>query len=176
MEITKAHENYPFSTVVLSKLVSFSIYGLGFFIIFGLGWVFASLFLLYVLFFEFRLIKNHCTSCYYWGKTCGFGKGRISSWFFKKGDVSKFCGKEMSWKDIVPDMLISIVPLVVGIILLFIKFDFLVLIALVLLVLFTTAGNSYIRGTLACKYCKQRELGCPAEALFNKGNKHNPSK
>jgi hypothetical protein len=25
-----------------------------------------------------------------------------------------------------------------------------------------------VRGQLACKYCKQRELGCPAEQLFSK--------
>jgi len=37
-----------------------------------------------------------------------------------------------------------------------------------MLILLTSAGNSYIRGSLACKYCQQRELGCPAEKLFNK--------
>ncbi|MFH1684097.1 MAG: hypothetical protein ABIA67_04360 [Candidatus Margulisiibacteriota bacterium] len=26
----------------------------------------------------------------------------------------------------------------------------------------------YLRGSLACKFCKQRELGCPAEQLFSK--------
>jgi hypothetical protein len=25
-----------------------------------------------------------------------------------------------------------------------------------------------VRGQLACRYCKQREIGCPAAQLFNK--------
>jgi hypothetical protein len=28
-----------------------------------------------------------------------------------------------------------------------------------------------IRGSIACKYCKQRELGCPAEQMFAKKKK-----
>ena len=69
----------------------------------------------------------------------------------------------------IPDLLVSLIPLAVGIILLIIKFEPLILFALILLVAFTTAGNGYIRGTLTCTNCKQRELGCPADKLFNKG-------
>ena len=32
----------------------------------------------------------------------------------------------------------------------------------------STAGNAVIRGSFACKYGKQRLVGCPAEQLFNK--------
>ena len=39
------------------------------------------------------------------------------------------------------------------------------------IVILTTIGNGFIRGTLTCKYCKQGELGCPADRLFNKGGK-----
>lgn len=153
---------------MLSNLVSISIYGLGFAILFRLGLLFAILYLIYILIFELRLIKNHCTDCYYWGKTCGFGKGKISSWIFKKGDSSRFCSKSMTWKDIIPDMLISLIPIIVGVILLIIKFQYILLVGLLLLFLLTTIGNGYIRGSLTCKYCKQKELGCPADKLFNK--------
>jgi len=169
MEIINKFENYPLRTVLLSNLVSLAIYGLGFFIIYKLEPVFSFLYLLYILIFEYRLIKNHCTKCFYWGKTCGFGKGRLSSWIFKKGDISKFCIKDMTWKNMIPDILISLIPLIIGIILLILKFNFILLFALLLLILLTTIGNGFIRGTLTCKYCKQRELGCPAEMLFNKG-------
>ena len=139
-------------------------------IIFRLGLVFSFLFLLYIFLFEYRLIRKHCTNCFYWGKTCGFGKGKVSSWFFKKGDVSKFCIKEMTWKDMIPDILLTLIPLVIGIILLILKFDFILLFELLLLILFTTMGNGYIRGRLTCKYCIQKELGCSADRLFNKEN------
>ncbi len=168
MAPTKTYENFPIGTVILSNFFSLAIYGLGFLIIFRLGLVFALVYLLYILLFEFRLIRYHCTNCFYWGKTCGFGKGRLSSLLFKKGDSSKFCQKEMTWKDMIPDLLISLVPFVIGIVLLILKFDFILLSALVLLLLLTTFGNGFIRGTMTCKYCRQRDLGCPADALFNK--------
>ncbi len=166
METLKKYENYPFWIVILSNLVSFFIYGLGFFIMHKTGMIFSMLYLAFILIMEFRLMRYHCINCYYWGKTCGFGKGKISSWFFTKGDMSKFCIKEMTWKDMIPDMLISLIPLITGIVILVIQFDYILLSALLLLILFTTTGNGIIRGKLTCRYCKQKELGCPAEKLF----------
>ncbi len=169
METTHSFENFPIRIVLLSNLLSLSIYGLGIFIINRLGWAFSLLYLFYIFIFEYRLLRFHCTKCYYWGKTCGFGKGRLSSWIFKKGDSSKFCMKTMTWKDMIPDILITLLPLITGIILLISKFDLILLFALLLIIILTTFGNGLIRGSYSCKYCKQKELGCPAELLFNKG-------
>lgn len=168
METTKKYENYPIWIVFLSNLLSLVIIGLGFAIIARLGVIFSILYLIYASILEYRLLRYHCTNCLYWGKICGFGQGRLSSWFFKKGDVLKFCTKDMTWKDMIPDILVSLIPLIVGIILLIIKFDFILLSALLLLLLFTTTGNGIVRGKLTCRYCKQRDLGCPADLLFNK--------
>jgi hypothetical protein len=88
--------------------------------------------------------------------------------FFKPGDPSKFCAKQTTWKDMLPDLLISLAPLLIAIVLMIIEFDLLLLFAALIILASTTLGNGYIRGTLTCKYCKQRELGCPAEKLFNK--------
>ncbi len=68
----------------------------------------------------------------------------------------------------IPDILISLIPLIVGIVLLFLKFDLILLSFLVLLLLLTTFGNGFIRGTMTCRYCKQKDLGCPTDELFNK--------
>jgi len=167
MNTPLSYENYPTGTVILSGIFSLTLYTLGFLIILKLGLVFSLFYLLYVFILEYRLIKYHCTKCYYWGKTCGFGKGRLSSWFFRKGNPSEFCTKKLTWKDMIPDMLVSLVPVIIGIILLILEFNIILLSALLLLILLTTMGNSFIRGSLTCKYCKQRELGCPADALFN---------
>jgi hypothetical protein len=168
METIKRYENYPIGIVILSNFVSLAIYGIGFSIIFKLGSAFSFLYLLYILILEFRLIRNHCTNCFYWGKTCGFGRGRLSSRFFKKGDTSKFCIHDMTWRDMIPDILVTLIPFVIGTILLFLTFDIILLSALLLLLLSTTFGNGYIRGTLTCQYCNQKELGCPTYLLFNK--------
>lgn len=133
-----------------------------------IGLALSILYLAYILILEYRLIRYHCVNCYYWGKTCGFGKGRISSMFFKRGDLSRFCAKDMSWKDMIPDLLVTLIPLVTGIVLLIIKFDGVLLLAILILIGLTTVGNGFIRGHLTCKYCKQKELGCPAYSLFNK--------
>ncbi|HEY5125189.1 MAG TPA: hypothetical protein VIK14_15780 [Ignavibacteria bacterium] len=133
-----------------------------------LRWIAAVLYLVFILALEYRLISKHCVNCYYWGKTCGFGKGRLSSLFFKRNDPSKFYENKMSWKDMIPDLLVSLVPLIIGIVLMIIKFDFILLFAAIILIVLTTSGNGFIRGNLTCSYCKQRELGCPAEKLFNK--------
>jgi hypothetical protein len=169
METVKTYENYPFRIVILSNLVSLLIYLLGFIITNKIGWIYSIIYLGYILALELRLIKNHCTTCYYWGKTCGFAKGRISSMFFKKGDISGFCSNKFTWKDLIPDLLVTLIPLIAGIVLLIIRFEPFLLFALILLIALTTAGNQYIRGSLTCKYCKQREIGCPAEKLFNSG-------
>jgi hypothetical protein len=71
----------------------------------------------------------------------------------------------------IPDLLISLIPFIVGITVLILQFDIMLLSAVLMLVLLTTSGNGYIRGTLTCRHCKQGEIGCPANDLFNKGNK-----
>jgi hypothetical protein len=168
MEITKTYEKFPLLTVFLSNIVSILIYISGFVITLKLGWIAAVIYSVFILSFEYRLLSKHCVNCYYWGKTCGFGKGRLSSLFFKKGDPAKFCENKMSWRDLIPDLLISLVPLIIGIILMIIRFEPILLFAIIILVLLTTVGNGFIRGKLTCRYCKQRDLGCPADDLFNK--------
>jgi hypothetical protein len=168
MDESIKYENYPWWIVLLSNAVSLSIYGLGFFIMFRASWIISILYLIYILSLEYRLLSKHCINCYYWGKICGFGKGRLSSLFFKKGDTSQFCSKEFSWKDMIPDLLVSLIPFIAGIVLLIIKFDYLILATLILLAFLTTIGNGFIRSILTCKFCKQKESGCPADKLFNK--------
>ncbi len=160
------YENYPWWIVLVSNLLSLSTYIIGFCILFGLGLFFAILYILYCLFMEIRLLKEGCVNCYYYGKTCGFGKGRLSALFFKQGDISKFTQREMDWKDMIPDLMVSVFPLVGGIILLINDYSWIILVLMIVLVILSMAGNAFIRGSLTCSGCKQRELGCPAEKLF----------
>jgi len=171
MDQPNTFENYPCKIIFISNLVSLGIYFIGAFIIWQLGLIWLTLYLIYILGFEIRLLKKSCTNCYYYGKYCAFGKGKISSLFFKKGNPDKFIQKKITWKAILPDFLISLIPFVVGIVLLIVNFNWLMLLLIVILVILTTAGSGFVRGSLACKFCKQREIGCPAEQLFNKRKK-----
>jgi hypothetical protein len=161
-------ENYPFWMVFFSNLVSISIYLIGAFVIYQLGLIWLILYLIFIASLEFKLIKSHCVNCYYYGKTCAFGKGRISSIFFKKGSANLFCKKQMTWKDILPDFMVSLIPIIVGIIILIKDFNWALLSSILLLFILTFIGNAIIRSKLACKYCKQRQIGCPAQKLFER--------
>jgi hypothetical protein len=167
METILKYKHYPFRTVFLANLVSLGIYGSGFVVMLKAGIYFAFGYLLYILYFEYRLVRFHCSGCYYMGKRCGFGRGFISSCLFKKGDPAIFSMRKATWKNLIPDMLITIIPLVTGIILLILVFDFLLIITMLFLIFLTTSGNGYIRSSLTCKHCIQREMGCPADQLFH---------
>jgi len=71
---------------------------------------------------------------------------------------------------ILPDLLVFLIPLIIGIALLIMSFDWLILVLVVALAVLSSLGNGYIRGSFACKYCRQREIGCPVEQLFNKSD------
>jgi len=168
MKQEKCFDNYPIWMVIISNLVSLSVYFIGGFLIYQIGFWWLALYILYILILESRLLSKHCVNCYYFGKTCAFGKGRLSALFFKRGEMAKFTKIKITWKDMLPDFLIPIIPMVVGVVTLIINFSWLILFLLILLFILGFLGNSFVRGQLACKYCKQREIGCPAQKLFEK--------
>ena len=164
-------ENYPLGMVFLANILSFLIYGIGAYILLQSGIIWAIAYVIFIIIFEFRLISGHCTDCYYYGKTCAFGKGRLSALVFNKGSPDRFTAMTITWKDIVPDFLLFIIPVLAGILLLVQGFSWTILILIMVLLLLGFAGNALVRGQLACRYCKQREIGCPAAELFNKTEK-----
>jgi hypothetical protein len=168
MKEISCYENYPLWIVILSNMVSLFIYAMGAFVIYNVGWIWITVFVIYIAWLEIRLLRRSCVNCYYYGKVCAFGKGKVSCLFFKKGDTNRFKQDTITWKDIVPDVMVSLIPIVTGIVLLVIDFNWLILSMVLLLLLLSSIGNGLIRASLACKYCKQREIGCSAEQLFNK--------
>ena len=168
MKETKYYENYPYHFVIISNLLSLTIYTIGAIIINLLGTIWLFIYLAYIVFLEIRLLGKGCVNCYYYGKRCAFGRGKLCSLFFKKGKPEKFTSGPFTWKNILPDLLVAIIPIIIGIIMIIINFNWILLTLIILLFLLASIGNRLVRGSLACKYCKQRELGCPAEKLFSK--------
>jgi hypothetical protein len=168
METIRSHENFPIRLVAAAVLVNISIYALGAFILAGYGSIMMALYLLYCLGNEVHVMKMSCVDCYYYDKWCAFGKGKAAALFFKRGDPQRFLTKSISRKDLIPDMLVMVFPLVGGIALLIRDFSWGTVTALVFLLTFSLGGNYLIRSRVACAGCKQRELGCPAEQFFSK--------
>lgn len=168
MKALDAYENFPARIAILSNFVALSIYAAGIYIMAGCGIWWALLYLLYCGWIELRVLTKSCVDCYYYGKICGFGKGKLCSWLFKKGDPEEFATRQIRWLDLVPEFMVLLFPLAGGIVALASGFNWVVLVVLIVLVVLSLAGNAFVRGSFACKYCKQKELGCPAEKLFNK--------
>ena len=154
--------------VLAAVMVSVSIYALGAAILTGFGAVPAALYLLFCLGAEINVLYTSCVDCYYYGRQCAFGKGRIAPFLFKQGDPKRFSAKCMSWTDLVPDMLVLLIPFVGGSALLVREFSWTRAVMLAALLVAAFRGNYLVRSRIACKYCKQRELGCPAERFFSK--------
>ncbi len=169
MESGGCFENYPLSTVALANLNTISIPIIGLVILSGFGVVVAILYIAFSVAMTFNVLGRHCVDCYYYGKTCFSGWGKVSSRMFKRGNPKAFAQREVTWLAILPDFLTTLFPVFGGIVLLASSFAWTIVGAMVLLLLLSTWGNSLVRGRLACRFCKQRCLGCPAERLFQKG-------
>jgi hypothetical protein len=100
MDEIKAYENFPGRMVAFSLLVNYSIYTLGAVIISGLGAFAVALYLLFCLGNELHIMRMSCVDCYYYGKRCAFGRGKIASLLFKRGDPKRFIAKTISWKEL----------------------------------------------------------------------------
>jgi hypothetical protein len=160
---------------IIAVLLSLIGYILGTYILSAFGLLIVILYLIYCVFIELLIIFRSCKDCYYYDKICGLGKGKIAPFFTKKGKPSRFIDKKISWHDLIPDFLVGIMPIVGGIIILISDFSFITLGLIVLIVIIFFGGTGYIRGTFACKYCRQKELGCPAQEIFNKKKKKSRS-
>jgi hypothetical protein len=128
------YENVPLSLVLVCNLVPISMYVIGALILSGFGIWMTVLYLVLCLGIEYRVMRASCTNCYYYGKWCGFGKGKLSALLFKKGDPQRKVGITISWRDVLPDFLVVLVPLVGGIVLLIRDFEWLIVIVLAALV------------------------------------------
>jgi hypothetical protein len=168
MNNTKTYERFPWWVVLVSTVLSLLIYAAGAFIVSRLSPVLAAVYVVYCIWLEFKILRRSCVGCYYYGRVCGFGRGVLCSFLFKKGDPASFAERQVSWADMLPDFMVFIIPIIAGIRLLIREFNVTLLMLMIVLLILSFVGNAVVRGKVACKYCKQRELGCPADRLFNK--------
>lgn len=168
MKKTSRYEDFPLWIPLIAVLVSVISYSIGAMILSGFGIIFALLYIIYCIFVELYVIFRSCKDCWYYGRICGLGKGKIAPLFVKKGDTKKFADRDISTIHLIPDFMVVIFPLIGGVVLLVLDFSFVLLGLLIILAIIFFSGTALIRGTFACKYCKQKDMGCPADEIFNK--------
>ena len=164
----KYHESCPVWMAVLSVTTTLLIYVLGVLILLQASIILAMIYILYCVWVELRVLSKSCVNCCYYGRVCGLGRSIMCTLLFKQGDPEKFLNRKISWLQVLPDLLVTIIPLLVGVVLLITHFWWFTLFLMIVLFLLSFVGTAILRGSLTCKYCKQRELGCPAEQLFSK--------
>jgi len=168
MKRNLTYEDYPIWIPILSISIAIIVYAVGAYILSRLVLLFGLLYIIYCLGIEFNVILRSCKNCYYYGKICGIGKGKIAPVFCSRGDSKKFTEDKISRFDLLPDFLVAIIPLIGGIISLIMDFSWIILVMLIVLIFLFFVGTAIIRGSLVCRYCRQSEIGCPALELFEK--------
>jgi len=165
---TEKYENYPAWIVLVYNLIAFSIYAAGLYLSYLIWPWLALAFLAYAIYLEVAIYREGCRYCYYYGKICVAGRGKIAKFFMKKGDPRKFTEKTVEFKDFIPTFLFSIMIIAAGIYLLIFRgFDWIIL-GITLWPVIIFFGNQITYGQLACPHCKQGEVGCPACEYFMK--------
>ena len=145
MKKPELFEKYPLWMVFVFNLALLLVYLAGAYIVFRLHLITGILYIIYLILIEFSVYKEGCRYCYYYGKRCVAGKGLIAPFFIKKGDPKKFCERTLSFKDFIPQALVVIIPLIVGIALLISRgFHILTLIAMLYPVFSWIAVNPII--------------------------------
>lgn len=162
------YENYPWWIIAITIIFQLAIYIIGGLIIVRFGLIWLIIYLIYVAILEITFYPKSCVYCFYYGKWCAFGKGKIASWLFKKKNPSYFCKREASIAKMLPEMLVIIVPVILGIVLLIKHFEICLLTWIILDLILVSFGNGWVRGKLTCPYCKQSQICCPALAMFKK--------
>ena len=171
MKDIKSYENFPIWVPLSEILISVISYVIGAIILSRFGVIFSILYLVYCTCAEIFVIMRSCKNCYYYGRMCGLGKGKIASLFVKKGDTKKFAERDISLVQMIPDFMVIIFPIAGGILLLILDFSIILVALMIVMVILFFGGTAFIRGSFACKYCRQKEIGCPADKIFNKKRK-----
>ena len=153
-------EKHPLKTVVLSNLAMIIWIALGtlscWFLYPLAAWIYLALALIMV---GFVLRKIVCTNCYYYGKWCSTGWGKLSALLFKEGEMEKF-SKSIGVR-IAPLVygLMSLVPAILLIVSLVREFTVPKIIILACLLLITVY-SAFISRRKGCANCKMK-LVCP---------------
>jgi hypothetical protein len=154
-------EKYPLGWVIGQNIFFLVYFGIGFFGMlplqihdFPIVSTLYAFFLAIMLLFVLR--KHLCTHCYYYGKRCNTGWGKLSSFLFNKNSGNYQVGVKLAG---ITWMLATLIPIIGIIGVLILNYSLSNLILLILFILLTPAN--FIRHKKACEKCKMRFI-CPA--------------
>ncbi|HET58521.1 MAG TPA: hypothetical protein ENN35_08795 [Deltaproteobacteria bacterium] len=160
---TQGLESFPLSRVIFSNVLMLIWIGLGtvacWFAFPVVAWLYlaAAIIMIFVV-----LRKLVCTNCYYYGKQCALGWGKISALFFSPGSIDQFSTCAGIKAAPITYGLLTLIPLVLCIVALVQEVTALKVAVLVLLLAVAVYSGAISR-KVACTNCKMR-LICPGSA------------
>ena len=157
-------EKYPLGCVIGQNIFFLAYFAIGFIGMMPLqihGFpvisVLYALFLFIMLIFVLR--KHLCTSCYYYGKLCSTGWGKLSALVFGKDSGNYQLGAKLAG---ITWMLATFTPVIGIIIALLINYSLSNLLLLILFILLTPIN--FLNHRKACERCKMK-FACPASMV-----------
>ena len=151
-------ENYPKHIIAIRWIILLTTFGLGTYILCDLHYALAIVYIIYsVIALILILPLSRCVNCFYHGKLCNTGWGRVAFYLFKKGDESKYVEH---YNYAIFLHLLWLVPLLAALLQLVRKRDVLVL-SILVIYLFILFIEKIVLKKLCCKKCHQKE-SCPA--------------
>jgi hypothetical protein len=151
-------ENYPKHIIVIRWIILLIAFALGIYVLLDLHHMLAIVYILYsVIALTLILPLSRCVSCFYHGKLCNTGWGRVAFYLFKKGDESKYVEH---YNYAIFLHLLWLFPLLVALLQLVRKRDVLAL-SILVIYLFILFVEKIVLKKLCCKRCHQKEF-CPA--------------
>jgi len=157
-------EEHPKSIAVICNLIMLLWISLGTVACWFFNPIVAGVYLAFAVVMVFIVLRKLvCTNCYYYGKWCPIGWGKLSALFFRKGSIEKFStGIGVKLAPLTYGLL-TLIPLVLIIISIIREFTVVKAAVLVLLILVSIYSGAVSRKN-SCMKCKMR-LICPGCAV-----------
>ena len=149
-------ESFSFGTILLGNIAFLLNWGIGFillmpFRISGISIV-SWFYLIVLIIVQISLKKLNCTSCYYYGKSCYLGWGKLTAICFKQDSGNQEKGMKLAISYILQLPVILIATLIAGFIY---GFNALNIILLIIFVIINILQGLLLRKK-ACEVCKAR--------------------
>ena len=157
-------EEHPKSIAVIGNVIMLLWISLGTVACWFFNPIVAGVYLAFAVVMVFIVLRKLvCTNCYYYGKWCPIGWGKLSALFFRKGSIEKFStGIGVKLAPLTYGLL-TLIPLVLIIISIIREFTVVKAAVLVLLILVSIYSGAVSRKN-SCMKCKMR-LICPGCAV-----------
>ncbi len=151
-------DNYPAHIIVIRWIILLLAFALGIYVLLEFHHMLAIVYIVYAsLALTLILSLSRCGSCFYHGRFCNTGWGKIAAYLFKKGDESKYVDR---YDYAIFLHLLWLIPLLAAALQAIRKRNVLAL-AIFAAYLLTLFVEKIILKKLCCKRCHQRDF-CPA--------------